>query len=116
MNGVDALLDGQGDDAFDVQVGTDGAFLHVELIGFVRFESVHGKPVLLCVDRDRAELQFGRGAEDPRGDFAAIGDEEFADGLDAHDRPHSGVGGPISKDFAIRIGASKRALEAGVSG
>ncbi len=73
----DAFGFGEFDDAFVVEVGTDGAFGGVELVCFVGFEAVDGEAVFFCEDGDGAEAEFGGGAEDADGDFAAIGSEDF---------------------------------------
>ena len=65
-----------------VEVGTDGAFGGVELVGFVSFEAMSGEAIFLGVDCDGAEPKFSGGAEDADGDFATVGDEEFL--LDGH--------------------------------
>ena len=65
-------------DAFVIEVGADGAFRGIELVGFVGLETVDGKAVFLGEDGDGAEAEFGGGAEDADGDFATVGCEEFA--------------------------------------
>jgi hypothetical protein len=50
-----------------------------DLIGFVGFEAMERELVLLCIDGDRVEAEFGRRAEHTNGDFAAIGDQKSRD-------------------------------------
>ncbi len=77
MDHVDAFFEGEGDDAFDVEVGGDGAFSLADQVGFVGFEAVDGVAVLVGVDGDGAEAEFVRGTEDANGDFTAVGDEDL---------------------------------------
>jgi len=44
-----------------------------DLVGLVGLVTVNAEPVLLRVDRDGAQLEFGAGAKDAHGDLAAIG-------------------------------------------
>jgi hypothetical protein len=78
MDGVDALVPGQGDDALDVEVGGDGPFALADEVGFVRLEPVHAEPVLLGEDGDGGDAEFGGGAEDPDGDFGPVGRHQFS--------------------------------------
>ena len=66
---------GDPDHLVDGQIGLEGSLAAADLIGFVRLETVQRELVLLGIDRDRCNAQFGRRAEHPNGDFAAIGDE-----------------------------------------
>ena len=77
MNHVDALFLRQRDDAFDVEIRADRPFAFADQIGFVRLETVHGKPILLRVNGDGAQPEFRGGAKNADGDFAAIGGEKF---------------------------------------
>ena len=77
MNQVDALFLGQRDDPFHIEVSPDGPLPFAHEISLVRLEAVHGKAVLLRIDRDRAQAKLRRSAKDADGDFGAIGDEQF---------------------------------------
>ncbi len=77
MNEVNALLLGNGDDALDVEIGGDGAFAGADEIGLVGLEAMHPETVLLGEHGDGAEAEFGGGAKNTDGDFAAIGGEKF---------------------------------------
>jgi len=68
----DALFLRNADDALDVEVSADGALFLAKPVGFVRLEAVAGKAVLLGVDGDGAQAQFGGSAENPDGDFAPV--------------------------------------------
>ena len=80
MDHVHPALAGQSHDALDIEVSSDWTFAVADRVGFVRFESVDGKPVFLRVDRDRAHAEFGGGTEGADGDFAAVGGEKGAAG------------------------------------
>ena len=72
------------DDLGDGEIGLDRAErLAVrrlaDLVGLVGLEAVEGELVLLGEDRDRAEPQFVRRAEDTDGDFGPVGDENLGD-------------------------------------
>ena len=58
-------------------------------VRLVRLEAVQGVAVFVRIDRDRANAQLMRGAENADGDFAAIGDQQLGDLR--HDRPEDGV-------------------------
>jgi hypothetical protein len=45
-------------------------------IGFVGLETMQGELVFFGVDRNGPDAKFGRGAEDPDGNFRPVGDEE----------------------------------------
>ena len=55
MNVIDFFFFGQGNDAFDVQVGLDGSQVLAGLVGFVRFESVEAEAVFFRIDGNRAK-------------------------------------------------------------
>lgn len=77
VDGVDAFFFGEGDDAVDIEVSADGAFVFIELVGFVSFEAMGAEAVFVGVDGDRADAEFGGGSHDADGDLGAVGDEEF---------------------------------------
>ena len=81
MNGIDADCSGKRDDAGDVEVGADRFAGLADAVGLVRLEAVQGEAVLVRVDGDGADAEFVGRAEDADGDFAAIGDEQFANGF-----------------------------------
>jgi hypothetical protein len=78
MNEVDAFFLGEGDDAGNVQVRADGALALAHDVGFVRLEAMDGQAVFRGVNGDGAQAEFGGGAKDADGDFAAVGDEQFS--------------------------------------
>src|SRR5438309_5337163 len=67
----------QCDNAFDVEVSTDGPFAFADQVGFVRLEPVNREPVFLGVNRHSPEPKFGGGAKDANSYFTAICDEEL---------------------------------------
>jgi hypothetical protein len=50
MDGIHALLFGDGDDAFDVEISPERAFVLVQLVGFIRLEAMRAEAVFLRVD------------------------------------------------------------------
>ena len=80
MYGVDTFFYCDGDDTLDVEIRTEWTFVLVELVGFIRFEPMWAKSILVSIDRHCADSQFGGGAHHPDGDFRAIGHEDFLDG------------------------------------
>ena len=64
-----------------------------------------GESVFFGINGHRAEAKFVRGPKDSGGDFTAVGDEEFADGLNAHRRPQSASRYLFGKGFPA-LGAS----------
>ena len=87
VDGVHAFFLGQGDDALDVEVGAERAFVLVQLVGFVRLEAMRAKAVFLRVDAHRADAEFRGRAHDTNGDFRAVRDHELLD------RPDGGLDG-----------------------
>ena len=77
MNDVHALLLRERDDALDVEIRADRPLPLAHAISLVRLEAVHRKPILLGVNRDGAQAQFGRRAHDADGDLRAVSDEQF---------------------------------------
>ena len=65
------------DDLGDVQVGLCGCFASKSecLVGHLR---VHGVSIGVGVDGNRRQAFIATGANDPHGDFASIGDQDFS--------------------------------------
>ena len=82
MDGVDAMLFGDGDDVGDVEIAAHrlAALRGADEVGLVRLEAVEGKAVFVRVDGDGAKPQFRGSAEYADGDLRAIGDEQFLHG------------------------------------
>ena len=87
VDGVDALFNGDADDAVDVEIGGDGTLALADQVGFVGLLTMEGKAVLLRVDGDGAQAELGAGAEDAHGDLGAVGGHEL------RDRAEGGRGG-----------------------
>ena len=102
MDEVHASFHGEGDDAGDVEVSADGAFVFADEIRFIGLEAVDAEAVFLRVNGDGAQAQFGGGAKDADGNLAAIGHEQFFKGTDG--RRRAGPGGGA----AGRFGGSER--------
>src|SRR5207244_2031337 len=79
VDGVNLVLQGEGDDAGDVEVGPDRLPRLADLVGFVRLETVQGEAVLVRVDGDGADAELVGRTEHPDGDLTAVGDEQTAD-------------------------------------
>ncbi len=80
MDGVDALVARQSDDAGDVQIRFDGTFAGADQVGFVGLEAMQAEAVLLGVNANGAEVEFIGGAENANGDFAAVRGQQPLDG------------------------------------
>ena len=86
MDGVGLGVLGDADHLFDGEVGLDRAKVLAEvlrladLIGLVGLEAVERELVLLGIDRDRRDAEFGGRAENSDGDLGAVGDEQAAEG------------------------------------
>ena len=48
-------------------------------IGLVRLLDINPGRIGFGIDRGRGDIQFAAGADDPHGNFAAIGDQNFAE-------------------------------------
>ena len=78
MNGVATRLEGECDQALAVEIGGHaGATQRMRL---VRLAHVQRGRVVFGIDGDAGETEIGGRARDADGDFAAIGDEQLADG------------------------------------
>ena len=89
MDRVDALFLGEPDDALDVEVGRHRALARPDQVRLIGLVTVQAEPVLLRVDRDRAQVELRAGPENPDGDLAAVGGHQF---LDRADRGRGGRG------------------------
>ena len=78
MDGRGAVFAGGVQDAVDTQVALRGRRRADEL-GFIRHPNVDRIAVGGGVDRDGGDAHLAQGADDPDGDFAPVGDEDFAE-------------------------------------
>ena len=102
MDGVDARFLGHRDDALDVEIRGDRALALADEIGLVRLEAMDAEAVLLGVNGDGAQAQFGAGAENADGDFAAVGRHQFLE--------LTTTGGWLGDNGAMRHRATARVL------
>ena len=79
MNGVGAAVGGDFEDAVAAEVGVDGG-RGAEAVGLVGVEDVEGGAVGVGVDGDGRDAELAAGPDEAEGDFAAIGDEDLAQG------------------------------------
>mmetsp|Transcript_19968 Transcript_19968/g.42316 ORF Transcript_19968/g.42316 Transcript_19968/m.42316 type:complete len:851 (-) Transcript_19968:309-2861(-) len=105
VDGLDIVLLGDPDDRLDVQVRAHGAqllLIRLEQVGLVGLVPVNLQPVLVAEDGDGADPELVRGAEDPRGDLAAVRAQQLGD-LDAAGLG-SGLGGAVedARDLSER--------------
>ena len=82
MDGIHAFLFGDGDDAFDVEIGTERAFVLVQLVGFICLEAMRAKAVLRRIDTYRFQPEFRSRPHDADGNFRTVCDHQFLDGSD----------------------------------
>ena len=75
MNGVDTVIPTDLNQGGDVQVGLDRFTRRADLISLVCFEPMQSITVLVRVDSDCADPQFGSAAEHSNSDFTTIGDK-----------------------------------------
>ncbi len=80
MDGVDALLAGQSNNARDVQISFDRTFTGADQVGFVGFEAMQAEAVLQGINANGAEVEFIGGAENANRDFTAVGSQQPLDG------------------------------------
>ena len=76
MNGISARFQRNSDDIVAVQVSLNRGFALADQKRFIHLEAVQGKAILLRIDRDACDFEFGGGAHDPDGDFATIGHQQ----------------------------------------
>jgi hypothetical protein len=77
MDGVGPGPARHPDDLVHVQIGVHRVLTLADQIALVRLEAVEGEAVLVGIDRDGAEAQLRRRAEDPDGDLAPVRDQKF---------------------------------------
>ncbi len=76
MNGLRAACLCGGNDLFSIEIRrTSGC--RADGDGLVGQRHVHGVAVGIRIDRDGADAHLAGGADDPAGDFAAVGDQYF---------------------------------------
>jgi hypothetical protein len=80
MHRIGAAARGHRQQLVDVQVGL-GRALAVQAIGLVGLARVQRVEVGIGIHRDRLHAVVGAGANDPHGDFAAVGDQDFSHGV-----------------------------------
>ena len=85
MNGVAARLQRQRDQALAVEIGGDAR--SPERMRLVRLAHVQRGRVVVGIDGDAGDAEIGGRARDADGDFAAIGDEQLAEGYAWHRDP-----------------------------
>ena len=91
MDGVNLALDGQGDDARDVEIGFDGGLAFADQVGLVGLETVQAEAIFLGIDGDGTQVQLGGGAKDADGDLAAVGRQQPANRTNGIGRSAHGV-------------------------
>ena len=79
VDGVDPVGDRRGDDPVDIQIRPNRLPFLADAIRLVGLEAVQGVPIFMRIDRDRADAQLMGRAKHADRNFAAIGDEQFAD-------------------------------------
>src|SRR5262245_14550177 len=68
-----------GNNAVDIEIGTNRLTRPADSVSFIRLETVQGKTILVRVDGHRADAELVSAAKNARGDLAAIGDHQLAD-------------------------------------
>ena len=82
MHGLGAGLAAGLDDVVDEEIGLRGG-RRADGNGLVRHLHMQGVAVGFRIDRDRLDAELARGLDDPAGDLAAVGDQDFLE----HARP-----------------------------
>ena len=78
MNGIDTGLDGDPENLVDFEIGPDRLQPVADAVAFIGLEPVQREAVLVRVDRDRADAEFGGGAKDADRDLAPVRDQQLA--------------------------------------
>ena len=73
VNQINALGLGQIDDALNVEVGCNRTFTFANKIGFISFETVDAKTVLIGLNGDCAAVELSGGAENADGNHTPVG-------------------------------------------
>ena len=81
MDRVNFLFFGQRDNARNVEISFYGTFAGANLISLIRLKAVQGEAVFLRIDRHGAQAQLIGRTKDANGDFAAVGRQQFPNGL-----------------------------------
>jgi hypothetical protein len=67
-------------DVGNVEIGGDRLLALADQIAFIGFKAMQREAILVRVDRHRADAEFGGGAHHPNRNFAAVRDQQLADG------------------------------------
>ena len=80
MNRIHAMLFGDRDQRRDIQIPLHRrpALHRPDQVRFIRLEPVQRKPILVRVNRDRLQAQFGCRPKNADGDFTPVGNEQFS--------------------------------------
>jgi len=81
MDGLGPGLAGDAHHLLDGEIGLDRPLALADQIGFVRFEAVERKLVMLRIDGDGGNSQLGGGAKDADRDLPPVGHEQTAEML-----------------------------------
>ena len=76
MDHVHPAIEGQPDNALNVEISPDRAFAAAHDVSLVGLESVDGEAVFLRVDRNGPHMELVGGPENTDGDLAAVGHEQ----------------------------------------
>ena len=81
VHAVDVVVLRDAHDALDIEVRADRRLAAPDAEGLVRLVAVRGVPVLLRVDRNRAQVELGPCAQDASRDLAAVRREQLLERL-----------------------------------
>ena len=84
MDRIDPGFQRNVDDPLAIEIGRDRPRTSTKMIGLVRLEAVERQFVLLRIDRNRLNAQFGRGPEYADRDLRTIGYKDAFDFADPH--------------------------------
>jgi hypothetical protein len=79
VNAIDAVHLRDGDDLGNVQVRPNRLSRLADQVGFVGLEAMQSVAVFVGIDGHGTDAKLVGAAEDPDGDFTAIGDEQLGD-------------------------------------
>ena len=79
MNGVNGLFFGNGNDARNIEIGTDRFAWLAHAIGRIGLEPMQSEAVFMGVNGHRSDAEFVSRPKDANGNFATVGNEQSAE-------------------------------------
>jgi hypothetical protein len=91
MNGLRLGIESDADNVLDVEISLHRSLAFTDEIAFVRLEPVQRETVLVRIDGNGADAEFGRRTKHPDGDLPAIGHQQCLESLHLSEHERFGL-------------------------